>query len=107
MGQKPKDRIFNVGNKEVIDINKWAKLCNQVLNKKSNIVYINDDVPQRSFFPFLDYSYVLDVKKQDTILSKLTPMNEGLLASYNWYKENKSLVRRKPLIEFIKDNYLN
>ena len=104
---KPKHRIFNVGNKEILDINKWVKLCNQVLNKKPNIIYINDDVPQRSFFPFLDYSYTLDIKRQQEILPELTPMADGILASYNWYKDNKALVKRKPLIEFIRDNYFN
>lgn len=104
---KPKDRIYNVGNKDIIDVNEWVNLCQEILNKKTNIVYINDDVPQRSYFPFLDYSYTLDIKKQGKILKELTPLKEGLIASYNWYKDNKNLVRRKPLIEFINDNYLN
>lgn len=57
------------------------------------------------YFPFLDYSYVLDVKRQNALMKDTIPLFDGLCESYEWYKNNKELVKRKPLIDFINQNF--
>ena len=101
---KPNNRIYNVGNKEIVDINKWVNLCYEVLNKKPNIINVYENIDQKKYFPFLNYSYVLDIKRQEEILDDLTPLLDGLKESYDWYIKNKEKVKRKPLIEYITDN---
>ena len=104
LDKQPAESIYNVGNTEIIDINKWVELCYEVLNKKPEIKYIDNSIPQRSYFPFLDYSYVLDVTKQNEFMKDTIPLFDGLRESYEWYKNNRELVRRKPLIEYINKN---
>lgn len=101
---KPNNRIYNVGNKEIVDINKWVNLCYKVLNKKPNIINVYENIDQKKYFPFLNYSYVLDIKRQEELLDDLTPLLDGLKESYDWYIKNKEKVKRKPLIEYINDN---
>lgn len=101
---KPNNRIYNVGNKEIVDINKWVNLCYEVLNKKPNIINVYEDIDQKKYFPFLNYSYVLDIKRQEELLDDLTPLLDGLKESYDWYIKNKEKVKRKLLIEYITDN---
>lgn len=102
---RPDIRIYNVGNKEVVTINTWGKLCYKVLNKTPNLKYVKDNTNQRNYFPFLDYSYELDTKNQDLLLKDLTSLEEGLMESYLWYKDNKALIRRKPLLDYINENF--
>lgn len=106
LDKQPSEQIYNVGNTEIIDINKWVELCYEVLNKKPEIKYIDSSVPQRSYFPFLDYSYILDVTKQNDLMKDTIPLLDGLCESYEWYKNNKELVRRKPLIDYINKNFV-
>ena len=101
---KPKDRVYNVGNKEIVTITEWVKLCYEILGKKPNLIYVNDNIDQRLYFPFYDYSYILDINKQDKILCDFTPLKDGLKESYNWYINNKDKVRIKPLLEYINNN---
>lgn len=101
----PKNRIYNVGNKEIVDINTWVKECFYVLGKSPKMIYVNEDINQRDYFPFLDYSYILDTNKQDELLKDLTPLSIGLRESYLWYSKNKDKIRRKPLIDFINQHF--
>lgn len=106
LDKKSKGQIYNVGNTETVDINKWVELCYKVLEKKPEIKYVDGSVPQRSYFPFLDYSYVLDVTKQNELMKDTIPLFDGLCESYAWYKNNRELVRKKPLIDFIRENLM-
>lgn len=105
LNKQPAERIYNVGNTEIVDINHWVKLCYKVLGKKPEIRYVDGSISQRSYFPFLDYSYVLDVKRQNALMKDTIPLFDGLCESYEWYKNNKELVKRKPLIDFINQNF--
>lgn len=102
--KQPEQHIFNVGNPETIDINQWVEVCYNVMGKVPSIVYVDEKVNQRSYFPFLDYSYSLDVSQMLNLMSELKPIEAGLKESCEWYKNNRELVRRKPLIEFIEKN---
>lgn len=106
LDKQPLQQIYNVGNTEIIDINKWVELCYKVLNKTPEIKYIGSTVSQRSYFPFLDYSYTLDVTRQNELMQNTIPLFDGLRESYEWYKNNRELIRRKPLIDYINQNLM-
>ncbi|MBR5404885.1 MAG: dTDP-glucose 4,6-dehydratase, partial [Oscillospiraceae bacterium] len=102
--RNPEQRIFNVGNPETVDIRQWAELCYRVLGKSPEMRYVAESVPQRSYFPFYDYAYRLDVTAQTALMPDTVPLFEGLCESYAWYKENRDAVRKKPLLDYIGQN---
>ena len=102
--QKPEQRIFNVGNPETVNIRQWAEMCYRVLGKTPEIQSVDGSVPQRSYFPFYDYAYMLDVTAQTALMPDTVPLFEGLCESYAWYKENRDAVRKKPLLDYIRQN---
>lgn len=104
--KNPDRHIFNVGNPYTVDICQWAELCYKVLGKTPRFNFVSGDIPRRSYFPFFDYEYVLDVKGQLELMPNVKSMEQGLYESYKWYKSNRDSVRRKPLIEFINDNLI-
>ena len=48
----PKQRIFNVGNKETISIREWVEICYRTVGKKVEFVNIYDGIEQRNYFCF-------------------------------------------------------
>lgn len=103
--KKPEQHIFNVGNPQTVDINEWVRLCYSVLGKIPEIRFVTGNMNQRDYFPFLDYGYVLDVTKQQKLMSDVKPLEQGLNESYEWYKNHKELVRRKNYKSFINKNF--
>lgn len=103
--KKPEQHIFNVGNPQTVDINEWVRLCYSILGKIPEIRFVTGNMNQRDYFPFLDYGYVLDVTKQQKLMSAVKPLEQGLKESYEWYKNHKELVRRKNYISFINKNF--
>ena len=99
--QQPEQRIYNVGNKELVDINEWVKNCYEVVGKPLTTIYLDKSHPQRSFFQFYDYAYALDVTAQDILMPDTKPLKEGLRESYEWYMEHQDEVRKKPFFEYI------
>ena len=98
----PQEKIFNVGNKECVSIKEWATSCYNAVGKAPEFVSVSESVPQRDYFPFYDYEYVLDVTRQDKLMEHTTPLSDGLKVEYEWYKNNKdSVYNRKPYMEFI------
>ncbi len=105
LNEHPRDKVFNVGNKETVSIKEWALLCYKAVDKKAEFVSVDSSVNQRDYFPFYNYEYELDVSKQETLMSDTTPLFEGLKEEYEWYKNNKdSIYNRKPYIDFIDKN---
>lgn len=104
ISKQPMQRIFNVGNPEAITAKEWTNLCYDVLNKKPRFIYISRDINQREYFPFLDYEYRLNVTEMLKLMPDLKPLERSLRESYEWYRNNRELIRRKPLIEFIDTN---
>lgn len=102
--KQPEQHIFNVGNPETVTIKEWVSLCYEVLGKKPELRYVDRSVNRRDYFPFLDYEYRLDVTAMLKLMDNLKPMEKGLSESYEWYGNNRELIRRKPLIEFIENN---
>lgn len=102
---KPEQHIFNVGNPETIDIIQWVRLCYGVIGKEPELKFVSDDVPQRNYFPFYDYAYKLDVSAMLGIMPDIQTLEDGLHESYDWFRQNRELVKRKPLHEYIEKNF--
>lgn len=103
--KKPKEHIFNVGNKESVSIKEWVSLGYKTVGKEPEFINVNEDLEQRKYFSFYDYEYYLDVTKQYELMSDVISMSEGLEKAYQWYKDNQGQVWKKPYIEFIKDKW--
>lgn len=101
---RPKQHIFNVGNQKAVSIKEWVETCYAVVGKQPEFVNVFADVPQRSYFPFYDYEYYLDVSAQHSIMQNEKALYDGLKEAFEWYKSNSEKVNKKPLIEFIDNN---
>ncbi len=104
--KRPERRVFNVGNPESVTVTDWVRLCYGVLGKVPELVQVGGDVPRRSYFPFYDYDYRLDVTEMLRLMPEVKPLELGLRQSYEWFAANKEQVARKPLLEFIEENGL-
>ena len=105
LNKHPENHIFNVGNKDTVTIKDWVTMCYKAVGKKPEFVNVSKDIPQRDYFCFYDYEYVLDVSKQDELMPDTKPLEEGLKEEFNWYKNNlNSVYNRKPYTEFIDKN---
>ena len=102
--KKPSDRIYNVGNKKTVSIKEWVTACYEVCGKTPEFVSVSGDVPQRSYFPFYDYAYTLDVSRQDKLMPDTIDLQAGLEESLQWYMNNKKKVKTKPFLSFIENN---
>ncbi len=101
----PQERIFNVGNTEITDVKGWVELCYGVLGKKPQFEFVNGDIHQRNYFPFYNYGYTLDIRRQNALMPGLKPLKTGIEQSFEWYIHNKDKVYRKNYIEFIENNF--
>ncbi len=102
----PAEHVLNVGNPEAVTIREWVEACYAVAGKTPRFVSVDASHPQRSYFPFLNYAYHLDVTRQQPLLPQVMPLPEGLAESYAWWRENRSLIRRKPLMDYIDEHLI-
>lgn len=102
--KKPKKHIFNVGYPEAVTVKEWVNLCYETVGEIPVFSEVHNDIPQRSYFPFYDYEYSLDVADMLELMPVLTPLSRSLTESYEWFRENRGLIIRKPLMEFIDAN---
>lgn len=103
----PKNHIFNVGNPDTVTVREWVELCYRAVGKEPEFVSVDKSVPQRDYFCFYDYEYVLDVSRQNELMPETVPLEKGLKEEYEWYKNNRnSIYNRKPYMEFIDDNFV-
>lgn len=101
--KRPDQRIFNVGNKDTVTIQKWVELCYQATGKQAEFVNVYDDIEQRNYFSFYNYEYCLDVSKQYDLMPEVKPLYQGLKESFDWYKNNTDKVNKKPYIDYIEN----
>ncbi len=101
---KPKQHIFNVGNKDTVSIREWVKLCYCVVGKQVKFISVNEDIEQRNYFSFYNYEYYLDVSKQYELMQDVKPLNEGLKEALDWYISNTDKVNKKSFIDYIDSN---
>ena len=107
LDKHPEDHIFNVGNKDVVTVKQWIELCYKAAGKNAEFVSVDKNIPQRNYFSFHDYEYVLDVSKQYKLMADTVSLEEGLKQEFEWYKNNPdSVYFRKPYIEYIEENII-
>lgn len=102
--QKPHQRIFNVGNPDMVSIRQWVELCYRIVGKTPEFVPVYDNIDQRDYFCFYPYEYRLDVSRQGEWLHGEKPLYQGLSEAFAWYQGHPSEIRKKPLISYIDDN---
>ena len=98
--KRPENHIFNVGNPEAVTVREWVRLCYDAVGVPLETACVQGH-PQRSYFPFNDYDYFLDVQKQKELMPDCKPLGVGLAESYAWFQEHREDVNRKPLMEYI------
>ena len=70
--------------------------------KEPRFVCVDKSVPQRDYFCFYDYEYVLDVSKQSCLMPQTVPLEQGLKEEFVWYRAHRdSVYDRKPYLDFI------
>jgi Nucleoside-diphosphate-sugar epimerases len=100
MHLEKKNKIYNITNPDVVTFEDLINTCGQVVNEKPNIIKIDtnkikDDV--RTYFPFRDVTYMLDIKKlkDDGLHVPKITLKEGLSKTYIWYLLNKPQLEDK------------
>ena len=58
----------------------------------------------KAFFTPGDYDYYLDVRKQIAIMPDVKPLAAGLQESFEWFRQNRDAVMRRPYMEYIDVN---
>ena len=97
----PENKIFNVGNRDIISVKEWVTLCYDVAGKQPSFVNVSDEINQRDYFCFYDYEYILDTSKQYELMPDTTPLKVGLKEEFEWYKSHRNEVNKKPYFVFI------
>ena len=101
----PENHVFNVGDKDIVTVKEWVELCYKAVGKAAEFVSVSKDVPQRDYFCFYDYEYILDVSKQNELMPDTISLEQGLKEEFEWYKNNlDSIYNRKPYMEYIDNN---
>ena len=101
---QPENKVFNVGNPQTVTVKEWVTLCYEAAGKTPEILRVSDSFPQRSYFPFHNYDYRLDVNRMLALMPELTPLDEGLKEEYEWFVEADPPMNRKPYFEYIDNN---
>ena len=96
----PEERVYNVGNPEAVTISQWVQLCYEAVGAPLHALSVEGH-PQRSYFPFHDYDYFLDVSRQQALMPDTKPLAEGLRESWEWFRSHREEVLRKPLFSYI------
>ncbi|MEE1296840.1 MAG: NAD-dependent epimerase/dehydratase family protein [Bifidobacterium sp.] len=99
--QQPEQHIFNVGNPQTVSVGEWVEMCYRAADRAMAPCVNVTGIEQRLFFPFHDYEFALDVRAQQKILPTLTPLEQGLRESYEWYCTYRHNVNVKPYLEYI------
>ncbi len=102
---KPRQHIFNVGNKDAISVREWVTLCYSAAGKQVHFVNVYDEIEQRNYFSFYNYEYYLDVSKQYDLMHDVKSLSEGLKESFDWYRINTDKVNKKSFMEYIDSNF--
>ena len=99
-GEAPEGANLQCGNPETVTVNQWVQLCYDAVGAKPETVQVEGH-PQRAYFCFHDYDYYLDVSKQIALMQDVKPLAEGLQESYEWFRQNRDAVMRRPYMEYI------
>lgn len=105
LSEHPDNHTFNVGNPEPVTVREWVALCYRAAGREPSFVSVSREIPQRDYFCFYDYEYILDVSKMTALMPDTTPLEQGLREEFEWYKNHpESIYNRKPYMDFIDKN---
>ena len=108
IAKHPAHHVFNVGNREAVSVREWVALCYKAAGKPVEFVSVGKRIPQREYFCFYDYEYVLDVSRQNELMPDTVPLEQGLKEEFAWYRNNlNSVYHRKSYMEYIDHNLRN
>lgn len=103
--EHPENHTFNVGNPNAVTVREWVELCYRAAGKEPHFISVDKSVPQRDYFCFYDYEYILDVTKQRELMPDTVPLSDGIKEEFLWYRDNPdSVYNRKPYMEYIDRN---
>lgn len=105
LDKKPRQHIFNVGNKETVTVKEWVRLCYNAAGKNPEFINVYEDIEQRNYFSFYNYEYYLDVSKQYGLMDSVKPLAVGLQEAFIWYRGNTDKVVKKGYFEFIDERF--
>lgn len=106
LDKRPDRHIFNVGSRDIVTVKEWVGLCYKAVGKSPEFICVDKAIPQRDYFCFYDYEYVLDVSAQNELMPDAVPLEKGLQEEFEWYMNNPdSVYNRKPYMGYI-DNDL-
>lgn len=100
----PQKKVFNVGNSQVVTVKDWVRLCYKAAGKEPELVSVGKNVNQRDYFCFYDYEYVLDTARQSELMPETMSLEKGLAEEFEWYKNNRDGINRKPYFDYIDKN---
>lgn len=103
METKPAAHIINVGNPQTVSVREWVTQCYACFDKVPSFVNVYREVEQRKYFPFYDYEYCLDVRRQQEIYSHGMLLQEGLKETAAWYLSHEDEVNRRPYLAYIEE----
>lgn len=101
LNEHPDTHVMNVGNSEIVDINRFVDLCYEAAGEKPEKIYVKEFSNQRDFFCFHEYAYTLNVDKQRALLPVQKSLEEGLRESLAWYRKHEDEVVKKEYISYI------
>lgn len=102
---KPLQKIYNMGNEELVSIKEWVSICYEIVGEEVTFIEVDESINQSAYFSFSDYQYELDVTHQNLLLKETTDLKKGLKESWEWYQNNESLVNKREYLDYI-EKYL-
>lgn len=103
--QKPANRIFNVGNPNIVTAEEWVKYCFEAAGKIPEIKLAPKENFARNYFCFYDYDYALDVTEMLKLMPGTKPLKQGVCEEYEWYLQNQNAVSKRGYIDYINKNF--
>lgn len=87
-------KIYNVTNPQIVSWEDFVMTCGEVIGNKTIIKKIDTEqikLEVRSYFPFRDVTYMLDIKQliNDGLYVPKISLKEGLERAYKWYLDEK------------------
>lgn len=104
LDKQPQKHIFNVGNNEIVTVEQWVKMCYEVAGKEAEIKYVPSEIEARQYFCFRNYSYVLNVSKQNELMPETVALKQGINEEYEWYLSNSECVQKRDYMKYIDEN---
>ncbi|MDE5575872.1 MAG: NAD-dependent epimerase/dehydratase family protein [Oscillospiraceae bacterium] len=102
---RPSEKIFNVGNPDIVTVEEWVRLCFEAAGKVPELKVAPKDCFARNYFCFYDMDYRLDVSRMLKLMPDVKPLDEGIREEYEWYKRNPDAVVKRGYFEYIKQNF--